>query len=136
VLFQHGGSPLGESTFEGLLLVWIWVSGAIVLAATAIGLVVVAMAQADRRARRMLFRALGLDEATVDLLMARNGDVLAELALVRRGDTPETPAVRGPPSIRLVHPVSDAGAPDPTPGDDAPGRPGRRLREQSGSRGS
>jgi hypothetical protein len=68
--------------------------------------------------------------------MSRNGDVLAELTLVRRQDLatptsePEPPAP-GPssrPAIRLVHPAPGQGA-APPPGD--PGRPAgdrRRLR--------
>jgi len=69
----------------------------------------------------------------VELLMARNGDVLAELTLVRRQDLtatepPEAPAARGKPAIRLVHPTADELQPSPPPD---PGRPAgerRRLR--------
>jgi hypothetical protein len=110
---------------------WIWVLGGTALAAAAVALFV-AMGQAERRARRTLFRALGLDASTVELLMSRNGDVLAELTLVRRQDLappapepkatePEIAAERPRPSIRLVHPAPDQTA-DPTPSSD-PGRP-------------
>jgi hypothetical protein len=115
------------------MLLWIWLLGGLGLAAVGVGLIF-AMGHAERRARRMLFRALGLDEATVELLMARNGDVMAELALVRRQDTspaePSEPASAHPKaSIRLVHPISDEALSTPPPPD--PGRPAgerRRLR--------
>jgi hypothetical protein len=117
------------------MLLWIWLFLALVLAATGVGLLF-GMARAERKARRALYRALDLDDATVDLLMARNGDVLADLALVRRTDpdggaaepAPEPPAVRAKPAIRLVHPNAEP-APEPPAGD--PGRPAgdrRRLR--------
>jgi hypothetical protein len=115
------------------MLLWIWLLGGMGLAAAAVGLIL-AMSHAERRARRMLFRALGLDEATVELLMARNGDVMAELALVRRQDLapaePHEPASARPTaSIRLVHPTADEASSTPPPPD--PGRPAgerRRLR--------
>jgi hypothetical protein len=115
------------------MLLWIWLLGGLGLAVAAVGLIL-AMRHAETRARRTLFRALGLDEATVDLLMARNGDVLAELALVRRqdlsaADAPEALAARGKPAIRLVHPTADdaqATTPPPDPGRPAGER--RRLR--------
>jgi len=114
------------------MLLWIWLLGGLGLAAAAVGLIV-AMRHAERRARRTLFRALGLDEATVELLMARNGDVLAELALVRRKDlTPadlhEAPVARGKPAIRLVHPASEEPQPAPPPDPGGPACQRRRLR--------
>jgi hypothetical protein len=79
------------------------------------------MSRAERRARRNLFHALGLADETVELLMARNSDILAELALVRianatssepnlaEPDEPPTVADTLPhrlqPTIRLVHPA-------------------------------
>jgi hypothetical protein len=42
------------------------------------------MGRAERRARRKLYRSLGLTETTVEFLMERNRDVLAELNYVRR----------------------------------------------------
>jgi hypothetical protein len=53
---------------------------ALVVAAAAMA---VAMVRAERRARRRLYRALGLGHQAVDLLMARNGDVLSELSILR-----------------------------------------------------
>ena len=103
------------------MLLWVLVIVGLALAAAALGLVL-AMRHAERRARRSLFRGLGMDDETVELLMARNGDVLAELALVRRHppnsdsetDTPqglaETLPRRLQPTIRFLHPV-DGGAP-------------------------
>jgi hypothetical protein len=101
------------------MLLWILLLGGLALAAGAMGLIL-AMGHAERRARRTLFRALGLPEDTVDLLMARDGDVLAELALVRRHDLTdpsgadlppaEPAATRLPPSIRLVHPTTSGQA--------------------------
>jgi hypothetical protein len=101
---------------------WIWLIGGVALAVAGVALFL-AMASAERRARRTLFRALGLDEPTIQLLMARNGDVLAELALVRRAelapdpraDAPaaDAPSARGRPAIRLVHPAEDTPAAPP-----------------------
>ncbi len=103
------------------MLLWVLVIVGLAMAAAALGLVV-AMRQAERRARRSLFRGLGLDDETVELLMARNGDVLAELTLVRlhppniesETDGPhgpaETPSRRLQPTTRFLHPL-DGGAP-------------------------
>jgi hypothetical protein len=68
-----------------------------VAAIAALGLGV-AMSRADRRARRKLYRALGIPEDAVEQLMARNGDVATELAALRISNASrdaETPA-RGP----------------------------------------
>jgi hypothetical protein len=110
--------------------------GGLVLAAAALGLVL-AMGSAERRARRGLFRALGLPEETVELLMARNGDVLAELALVRRQDLaalsgaepaePEPAAGRTQLSIRLVHPAGPAAVVTPPADAARPAASRRRL---------
>jgi hypothetical protein len=115
------------------MLIAIWALAGLGLVAAAIALFV-AVRQAERRARRTLFRVLGLDEATVELLMARNGDVLAELTLVRRQDlaapeAPPEPATRPKPAIRLVHPTAEEASSASPPPD--PGRPPgdrRRLR--------
>ena len=80
------------------MLVSIWLIGGLALMIGAVVLVV-AMRRAERRARRVLFRALGLDEPTIDLLMARNDEVLAELARMRRGD-----AARGPSDAAPIRP--------------------------------
>lgn len=110
------------------MLLWILLLGGLALVAAALGLIL-AMGHAERRARRTLFRALGLPEETVDLLMARNGDVMDELALVRRQDmtdqggadlpSVEPVTTRLLPSIRLVHPVNKTppGAILPPPAD-------------------
>jgi hypothetical protein len=63
----------------------LWVAVGVVLAVAtiaAIGLGV-AMSRADRRARLKLYRVLGIPEDAIERLMARNGDVTAELAALR-----------------------------------------------------
>jgi hypothetical protein len=124
---------------------WVLVIAGLVLAVVAVVLLIVAMRRADRRARRCLLRALGLAEETVELLMSRNGNVLAELTLVRRhapqaeGDeahaSSETLLRRTQPSIRFLHPVEGgaAGAAAAKPRAPIAGRrrephPGRRGR--------
>lgn len=63
------------------MVLWIFsVVLALLLAAAALA---VAMIRAERRARRRLYMALGLGNDAVDLLMARSGDVLTELSLLR-----------------------------------------------------
>ncbi|HEY0437546.1 MAG TPA: hypothetical protein VGC92_12970, partial [Phenylobacterium sp.] len=52
---------------RGSMLLWILLLGGLALAAAAVGLFL-AMGRAERRARRTLFRALGLPDETVDLL--------------------------------------------------------------------
>ena len=103
------------------MLLWV-----LLLAGTMAAMIslIVAMYRAERRARRNLYRALDLSEETVDLLMARNGDVRSELTLVRisppkasdlgEQEAPGRPAASRPtlfsrhPTIRLVHPTSEA----------------------------
>ncbi len=127
---------------------WVMVIGGLVLTIAAVVLLIVAMRQADRRARRALFQALGLAEETVELLMARNGDVLAELTLVRRhtptagGDEPHAPTEtqqrRAQPAIRFLHPI-EGGAADPTASPAAaeprPAAGGRRRLPHPGRQG-
>jgi predicted lysophospholipase L1 biosynthesis ABC-type transport system permease subunit len=102
------------------MLPWLSILGGVALLVAVIALVVT-MSRAERRARRNLFRALGLADETVELLMARNSNILAGLALVRVGaatssepdlaepDAPATVADTLPhrlqPTIRLVHPA-------------------------------
>jgi hypothetical protein len=102
------------------MLLWVSLLGGVALLVAIVALIV-AMSRAERRARRSLFRALGLADETVELLMARNSDILAELALVRVANAtsgesevaePDEPATiadtlphRLQPTIRLVHPV-------------------------------
>ncbi len=72
-----------------LLLVTLFAGLASVVAVLAL---IVAMARAERQARRSLLRALGLSDETVELLMSRNGDVRAEISLLRA-----SAATRGEP---------------------------------------
>ncbi|MDB5434055.1 MAG: hypothetical protein JWR47_312 [Phenylobacterium sp.] len=81
----------------------------------AAGALLVAASRAELRARRNLYRALGIGEEAVDLLIARNGDVLSELSLLRAPEAeqpgepaalpaePDTP-LRPQPAARLVRP--------------------------------
>jgi hypothetical protein len=101
------------------MVLWVSLLGGLALVIATV-ILIFAMSRAERRARRKLFQALGLTDETIELLMARNGDVLAELALVRlsspteRDDAapdalapaPETSPQRSLPTIRLVHPVT------------------------------
>jgi hypothetical protein len=101
----------------------LWISLLVGLALLLAGIALtVAMFRAERRARRNLYRSLGLAEETVELLMSRSGDVLSGLALVRlspaggaevdAAEFEEAPATPDPapfpaqPTIRLVHPVT------------------------------
>ena len=86
----------------------LWVAVGVVLSVATIAAVGlgVAMSRADRRARRKLYRALVIPEDAVERLMARNGDVATELAVLRisnaarDADTPAKPrtAARRSPS--------------------------------------
>lgn len=91
--------------------------GAMGLLLAAIGLPVT-MFRAERRARRNLYRALGVSEETVVVLMSRGGDVRADLALARNLEEPPNeaehpradatpPQPDRHPMIRLVHPAGD-----------------------------
>ena len=99
----------------------LWVSLVVGLALLgAVAALIVAMFRAERRARRNLYRTLGLAEETIDLLMSHSGDVLSGLALVRISAAAGEPAgepdqelpaqdalpFRLQPTIRLVHPVA------------------------------
>lgn len=100
------------------MLIWVSLLGVLTLVIATVAMIF-AMSRAERRARRKLFEALGLTAETIELLMARNGDVLAELALVRLSppteqddaapsapaSAPEMSVQRSPPTIRLVHPA-------------------------------
>jgi hypothetical protein len=101
------------------MLLWILLLTALMLMA-AFAWLVASMGRAERRARRSLYRGLGLAEATVDFLMERNRDVLTELSYVRQEEvaasevlpaaTPRPSAVGGMrPNLRLVEPPSDVG---------------------------
>jgi len=101
------------------MLLWVLLLTGLTLMAASAWLVL-SMSRAERRARRRLYRLLGLTEATVDFLMERNRDVLTELSYVRQEEAaasegvqvaPPRPATGGGtrPNLRLVQPVSDAG---------------------------
>jgi hypothetical protein len=91
-----------------------WVSSLVGLVVVSITLAA-AVVKADRRARLHLYRAPGLTDETVDLLMAQSGDLLAGLARARvspraspepEGDTTdptsETTVILQQPVIRVV----------------------------------
>jgi hypothetical protein len=100
------------------MLLWILLTTGLVLTAASAWLVL-SMSRAERRARRSLYRSLGLAEATVDFLMQRNREVLTELSYVRReaeAAASETLLVAPPlpanssairPNLRLVQPSED-----------------------------
>ncbi|HEY2357753.1 MAG TPA: hypothetical protein VGH86_09915 [Phenylobacterium sp.] len=46
-------------------------------------LLLLAMNRSERRARRALYRSLGMSDVTIDELMGRNGDVSQELEAFR-----------------------------------------------------
>lgn len=120
------------------MVLWASILGGLALVIAAVAMIL-AMFRAERRARRKLFKSLGLPDETIDILMASNGDVLADLALARRSpptdedadgpDTPapaaETSAQRPLPTIRMVHPVASQA---PIPGSGLRPYPGRRRR--------
>ena len=110
------------------MLIWILLSVGLMLAAGC-GWLGVSMLRAERRARRSLYRALGLAEATVEFLMERNRDVLTELSYVRENEatlietiqfTPPRQATAGiRPNLRLVRGAADGsrrpGEQEPSP---------------------
>jgi hypothetical protein len=61
----------------------------------AAGALLVAASRAELRARRNLYRSLGIGEEAVDLLIARNGDVLSELSLLRGPEAEPADAADG-----------------------------------------
>ena len=65
------------------MLLWVSLLGVVALTLLT-GALVLSMARAERRARRSLYRSLGLSETTVEFLMTRNRDVLTELTYVRK----------------------------------------------------
>jgi hypothetical protein len=99
------------------MLLWMSLLGGLTIATILLIALVVAMLRAERRARRSLYRALDLSEDTVEALMSRNGDVRAELTLVRISPPSDAEAAaeiidqevlpaRDRPAIRLVHPAA------------------------------
>lgn len=99
------------------MLLWVLLIGglAAILAMFALTL---SIARAERRARRSLYRALGLAETTVDFLMERNRDVLAELSYVRgQGEAALSEAIEAAPSrhrnVILLRPALRSERPQP-----------------------
>jgi hypothetical protein len=98
------------------MLLWVLLLAALALTAASAWLVT-SMGHAERRARRGLYRALGLAEATVDFLMERNRDVVTELSYVRQDEAALSEAVQmdptraapvsSRPNLRLVQPEAD-----------------------------
>jgi hypothetical protein len=75
------------------MLLWVSIFGGVALIVGTAWLAL-SMGRAERRARRNLYRSLGLAEATVEYLMARNRDVLSELTYVRhRGEAAVVTAI-------------------------------------------
>lgn len=108
------------------MLLWVLLFAVLMLMA-AVAWLVLAMSHAERRARRNLYRSLGLAEATVEFLMERNRDVLTELSYVRQDEAAVNEAVRTAPprpasglgirpNLRLVRPeATDALLPGERP---------------------
>jgi hypothetical protein len=98
------------------MLFWILFFAGLALLAACAGLAF-SMSRAERRARRSLYRSLGLAEATVEFLMERNRDVLAELSYVRQDEAAVNEAAQmAPPrqtghgirpNLRLVRPEAE-----------------------------
>ena len=83
-LFRFGTVAAGQASpfAMGFMIWWVWLSVGLMLLLAAAALTV-AMIRAERRARRRLYRALGLGEDAVNLLMTRSTDVVTELSLLR-----------------------------------------------------
>ena len=64
------------------MLLWILLFGGLGLVA-AMGVTILAMRRADRRARKTLLRQLGLDAETIDVLMMRKGDMRSVVSVIR-----------------------------------------------------
>jgi hypothetical protein len=80
------------------MVLWVLLFGGLA-AICAIVTLILSVSRAERRARRSLYRALGLAETTVDFLMARNRDVLTELSYVRgEGEAAVSEAIEAAPS--------------------------------------
>jgi hypothetical protein len=107
------------------MLLWISLFGGLALILAMIALML-SMGRAERRARRSLYRALGLAEATVDFLMKRNRDVLAELNYVRRqGEAGIRRDVLSSIGVAPLRPTPRSVGEAPTDGD-GPAQPGAR----------
>jgi hypothetical protein len=102
------------------MILWVAVGIALTVATVAAIGLGVAMSQAERRARRNLYRALGLGDEAANLLIARKSDVLSELARLRRPAVASDAAASETPGPDGHRPPSD---PDAAP-----------LRSQAGVR--
>jgi len=86
-------------------------------AAMIVAALLVAMRRAEQRTRRSLFRALGVNEETIDRLMDHRGDVVSALDLVRRPARPTDAGRREPqrsalkpePPERSIGRIRDSG---------------------------
>ncbi len=104
------------------MILWVSLFAGLAVATIATVALGVAMWRAERRARRNLYRALGLGEEAADLLIARNGNVLSELARLRI-----SPAASDGAAPAIDAPAAEGDEPPPRP-EAAP------LRPQSGVR--
>jgi hypothetical protein len=87
------------------MLLWISLLAGLALIISA-GVLVLLMRNAERNARRALYRALSIDDQTIDGLLKQGGDAASHLASIRGtpgmaaepadGDTPQTRAASGP----------------------------------------
>jgi hypothetical protein len=94
------------------MILWVAVSLALaVVTIAAVGLGA-AMSQAERRARRNLYRALGVGDEAADLLIVRHSDVLSELARLRRSPVASDAAAAASdtPGAEGHEPLSDPDA--------------------------
>jgi hypothetical protein len=80
------------------MLLWVLLIGGLA-AMLAIVALILSVSRAEHRARRSLYRTLGLAETTVEFLMERNRDVLTELSYVRgQGEAAVSEAIEASPS--------------------------------------
>ena len=100
---------------------------------------ILSVGRAERRARRSLYRTLGLAETTVEFLMERNRDVLTELSYVRgQGEAAVSQEIEAAPArhrnVVFLRPGlrSHRSAADGPGGDDQPPRPGAPSSPSSG----
>jgi hypothetical protein len=107
------------------MLLWVLLIGGLAAVLTIVALVLL-VSRAEHRARRSLYRALGLAETTVDFLMERNRDVLTELSFVRgQGEAAVSEAIEAAPSrhrnVVFLRPGAHSPRPDGGgPPDDEP----------------
>lgn len=108
------------------MLSWVSLLGGLALIFGTGGLVL-SMRRAEHRARRNLYRSLGLAETTVEFLMERNRDVLSEITYVRHEgeaaviETAEPPVHRDR-NVTFLRPSSRSGRPAPSTEGERPAR--------------